>query len=187
LLSTQLATLINVASAYLVAGEVPVRQGTSHASIVPYQVFEAADGYLMVGAANDKLFGQLCAALGHADWTADPRFATNADRVQHRELLVGQIAAILHTDTVANWEGRLQEAGVAVAPVNNMAQVFADPQVIHSQQVVTVAHPTLGAFRMVGPAVTYSETPAAVAMPPPLLGEHTAEVLGEIAHERADR
>ena len=176
LLSTQLATLINAASGYLVAGALPQRQGTAHSSIVPYQVFATADGYLMVAAGNDKLFARLCAVLGHPAWATDPRFATNADRVQHRESLLALIAAVLQTSTTAHWEQALEAAGVAVAPVNTLAQVFADPQVVHSGQVVTIDHPTVGDLPLVGPAVTYSATPAGVVLPPPLLGQHTAAI-----------
>jgi crotonobetainyl-CoA:carnitine CoA-transferase CaiB-like acyl-CoA transferase len=184
LLSTQLATLINVASAYLIAGEVPVPQGSGHASIVPYQAFKAADGYIIIGAANDRLFANLCETLGHPEWITDPRFRTNADRVAHRQLLVGLIQEILLIDTVANWEQRLVAGQMAVAPVNDMAQVFRDPQVVHAQQVVQIPHPTVGDLPQVGPAVTYSLTPAEVRTPPPLLGEHTEAVLREIESQR---
>ncbi|HEX5414363.1 MAG TPA: CoA transferase [Chloroflexota bacterium] len=177
LLGAELASLINVASAYLVAGEVPVRQGTAHASIVPYQVFAASDGYLMVGAANDKLFGSLCHALGHPEWADDPRFRTNVDRVQNRELLLPLVEAALRTDTVTHWNTKLEAAGVAVAPVNDLAQVFADPQVVHTGQVFDMPHPTVGAFPMVGSPIGLSVTPVDAGRPPPLLGEHTEEIL----------
>ena len=183
LLSAELAALINIASAYLVAGEMPVRRGTAHPSIVPYQVFGASDGYVMLGAANDKLFAAFAAEAGRPEWATDPRFQTNVDRVANRETLVPLIADVLQTDTAANWVERLQRVGVAVAPVNDVAQAFADPQVVHSGQVTTVAHPTAGDLPLVGPAALYSQTPAEVRLPPPLLGEHTAEVLAMLAAE----
>ena len=186
LFSAELAALINIASAYLVAGETPVRRGTAHASIVPYQVFGASDGYVMVGAANDKLFAAFAAEAGRPEWAADPRFQTNADRVRNRETLLPLIDEVLHTDTAANWVERLQRVGVAVAPVNDIAQAFADPQVVHSGQVTTIAHPTAGDLPLVGPAALYSQTPAAVRLPPPLLGEHTAEVMAWLAAEDDD-
>ena len=177
LLSAELAALINVASAYLVAGEMPVRRGTAHASIVPYQVFGASDGYVMLGAANDKLFAAFCAEAGRLEWITDPRFAKNVDRVRNRDALLPLIAEVLRTDTAANWVERLQRVGVAVAPVNDIAQAFADPQVTHTGQVVTISHPVAGDLPLVGPAALYSQTPAEVRLPPPLLGQHTDEVL----------
>ena len=182
LLGAELAALINVASAYLVAGEMPIRRGTAHASIVPYQVFGASDGYVMIGAANDKLFAAFCAEAGRPEWASDPRFMTNVDRVQNREALLPLIDELVRTDTVANWVERLQRAGVAVAPVNDVAQAFADPQVAQSGQVVTIAHPVAGDLPLVGPAALYSQTPAEVRLPPPLLGEHTAEVLSSLGY-----
>lgn len=176
LLSAELAALINAASAYLIAGEVPQPQGSAHGSIVPYQAFRAADGYIVIGAANDKLFQQLCRVLDHPEWASDSRFLTNADRVQHREQLVSMIEEELQKETVATWEPKLAEAGIAVAPVNHMDQVFRDPQVVHSEQVVTIPHPSIGDIKLVGPAATYSATPAEVTTPPPMLGEHTEEI-----------
>jgi crotonobetainyl-CoA:carnitine CoA-transferase CaiB-like acyl-CoA transferase len=177
LLSAELAALINAASNYLIAGEIAEPQGSAHGSIVPYQAFRASDGYIVVGAANDKLFHQLCQALGHPEWATDAHFLSNADRVHNREQLVALIEVVLQTETVATWEPRLAAAGVAVAPVNRMDQVFRDPQVVHSQQVVTIAHQTAGEIKMVGPAVSYSLTPAQVTSAPPRLGEHTVEVV----------
>jgi succinate---hydroxymethylglutarate CoA-transferase len=177
LLSAELAALINVASAYLVAGEMPVRRGTAHASIVPYQVFSASDGYVMLGAANDKLFAAFCAEAGRPEWITDPRFAKNVDRVRNRDTLLPLVAEVVRTDTAAHWVERLQRVGVAVAPVNDIAQAFADPQVAHTGQVVTIPHPVAGDLPLVGPAALYSQTPAEVRLPPPLLGQHTDEVL----------
>lgn len=177
LLSAELAALINAASNYLIAGEVPQPQGSAHGSIVPYQAFRAADGYIVIGAANDKLFQKLCLALKHPEWAADARFLTNAERVKNREALVPLIEEALQAESVATWEPLLAQAGIAVGPVNRMDQVFQDPQVMHSQQVVSLAHPTAGDVRLVGPAVSYSLTPAEITSPPPLLGEHTQEII----------
>jgi len=176
LLSAELAALINAASAYLIAGEVPEPQGSAHGSIVPYQAFQASDGYIVIGAANDRLFQRLSQVLHHPEWATDARFLTNAARVQHRDVLLPLIEAVLRTATVADWEPLLAAAGVAVAPVNRMDQVFQNPQVVHTQQVVTMPHPTAGAIQLIGPAVTYSLTPARAMTPPPRLGEHTAEI-----------
>nr|WP_211221439.1 CoA transferase [Ktedonobacter racemifer] len=177
LLSAELAALINAASNYLVSGEVPQPQGSAHGSIVPYQAFRAADGYIVIGAANDKLFQKLCQALAHPEWASDERFRTNAERVKNREALISLIEDALQAESVATWEPLLAQAGIAVGPVNRMDQVFQDPQVMHSQQVVSLAHPTAGDVRLVGPAVNYSLTPAEITSPPPLLGEHTQEII----------
>jgi succinate---hydroxymethylglutarate CoA-transferase len=183
LLSVELASLINAASNYLIGGVIQEPQGSAHNSIVPYQAFKAADGYILIGAANDKLFARLCHALNHPEWSNDPRFATNEARVQYRNILLPALEAVIATDTVTAWEQKLEAAGVAVAPINHMDQVFQDPQVVHSQQVVTMTHPTAGEIRLVGPAVTYSLTPAEMTAPPPRLGEHTEEVLQMIGEE----
>ena len=131
----------------------------------------------MVGAANDKLFAAFCVEAGRPEWVTDPRFKTNVDRVHNREILLPLIDELLHTDTAANWVERLQAVGVAVAPVNDIAQAFADPQVVESGQIVTIPHPVAGDLRLVGPAALFSQTPVEIRLPPPLLGEHTTEVL----------
>jgi crotonobetainyl-CoA:carnitine CoA-transferase CaiB-like acyl-CoA transferase len=180
LLSAELSALINAASNYLIGGVIPEPQGSAHSSIVPYQAFKASDGYILIGAANDKLFSRLCQELGHPEWAIDPRFCTNAVRVQNRDTLLPWIEEVLQTHTVAAWEERLGDAGVAVAPVNRMDQVFHDPQVVHSGQIVTMTHPTAGEIQVVGPAVTYSLTPAQAITPPPRIGEHTEEIAKEL-------
>jgi crotonobetainyl-CoA:carnitine CoA-transferase CaiB-like acyl-CoA transferase len=187
LLSAELSTLINAASNYLIGGVIPEPQGSAHNSIVPYQAFKASDGYIIIGAANDKLFSRLCQELSHPEWTTDPRFCTNDVRVQNRDILLPWIEAVLQTDTVAAWEERLGTAGVAVGPVNRMDQVFRDPQVVHSQQVVTMTHPTAGEIQVVGPAVSYSLTPAQALTPPPLAGEHTEEITKALLDEHEKR
>jgi len=181
LLSTQLATLVNAASNYLISGVIPEPQGSSHGSIVPYRSFPTADGHILIGAANDKLFACLCRGLDHPEWLDDPRYRTNGERVANRVHLEVAIEAALAADTTARWVERLAAVGVAVAPVNRMDQVFRDPQVVHSGQVVSVQHPTLGPIPLVGPTVSYSETPAEVSAPPPLLGQHTREILRDLA------
>jgi crotonobetainyl-CoA:carnitine CoA-transferase CaiB-like acyl-CoA transferase len=177
LLSAELSALINSASNYLIAGQIPTPQGSAHGSIVPYQAYHAADGYIVIGAANDRLFQKFSQVLGHPEWATDARFLTNAMRVQHRDILNPLIEENLQQATVAYWEPLLAAAGVAVAPVNRMDQVFHDPQVEHSGQIVNIEHPTVGQISLVGPAVTYSLTPARVMTPPPRLGEHTEAIV----------
>jgi len=147
---------------------------------VPYQAFRAADGFVMIGAGNDKLFGALCRELGLDHLPGDLRFASNAGRVSHRDELVPLIGEAVATDTVDRWVARLGGAGVAVAPINTIDRVFADPHVAQSGQVVTVDHATLGELKLVGPAVHLEATPAGVFSAPPTLGQHTDEILTEL-------
>jgi len=177
LLATDLAMLINAASGYLMAGHVLAPQGSAHASVAPFEAFRTADGYVVIGAGNNKLFAVLCEELGLGRLLEDPRFATNADRTQNRGELVPLIEEVTRTRTTAEWMERLGPAGVSVAPINTIDRVFGDPQVVHSRQVVTVDHATLGPLQMVGPAVRLSATPATVRLPPPTLGQHTGEIL----------
>jgi crotonobetainyl-CoA:carnitine CoA-transferase CaiB-like acyl-CoA transferase len=178
LLGVQLATLINAASVYLVGGEVMGPQGNAHDAIVPYRAFRAADGYILIGAANDSMFERLCDVLGMAGLAHDRRFTTNADRVANREALETLIGERLTGASVSEWVDRISAAGVAVAPVNSIDEVFADPQVVASGQVVQFDHATLGEIKLVGSPIHMSRTPIAYQGAPPVLGEHTEKVVG---------
>ncbi|MFO7549573.1 MAG: CoA transferase [Acidimicrobiia bacterium] len=180
LLAADLAILINAASGYLAADHVLTPMGTAHSSIVPYQAFGCSDGHVLIGAGNDKLFGALARTLGAPELADDPRFATNADRVRHRDTLVPLIEAITRARPAAAWVADLEAAGVAVAPINSIDRVFADPQVRATGRVTSIGHPRLGELRMVAPAVTMHASPLAIRLPPPGLGAHTAEVLGDV-------
>lgn len=187
LLGVQLAQLLNAATAWLLAGEVMERQGTAHPSIVPYQAFAAADGWVLVGGANDRLYQRICGAMGRPDLADDPRFRTNADRVAHREELLAILSELFLQQPVSEWVARLNEAGVPVAPVNRIDQVFEDPQVRHLGQVQEVQHPAAGLLRLVGSPLHLSRTPVEPPAPPPCLGQHTEEVLSEVrARRQAD-
>jgi crotonobetainyl-CoA:carnitine CoA-transferase CaiB-like acyl-CoA transferase len=179
LLGVQLATLINASSVYLVAGEVMGRQGNAHVAIVPYRAFRAADGYVVVGAANDSMFARLCEAIEAPELAHDRRFTTNADRVAHRGELEAAIGDRLAMATVSEWVDRISRAGVAVAPVNTIREVFDDPQVVASGQVLPFEHTRLGEIRLVGSPIHMSRTPVRQHGAPPTLGEHTEEVLGK--------
>ena len=179
LLGVQLATLVNAASVYLVSGEVMGPQGNAHVAIVPYQAFRAADGYVVVGAANDSMFTRLCDVLGLPELAHDRRFTTNADRVAHRKELEKLIGDRLVQATVAEWVDKISDAGVAVAPVNSIKDVFSDPQVVASGQVVAFDHTTLGEINLVGSPIHMSRTPVTHQGAPPILGEHTKEILGK--------
>ncbi len=178
LLESGVAALMNAAIAYLLAGEVQGRYGSAHASVVPYQAFKAKDDYLMVGAGNERLWKTFCEVLGAPEWADDARFDSNQKRVERREELVRMIEERLQARTRDEWVEAFGAAGLPSGPINNVADVFHDPQLLHRGMVEEIAHPTAGKIRLVGIPVKFSRTPAAIASPPPLLGQHTEEVLG---------
>jgi crotonobetainyl-CoA:carnitine CoA-transferase CaiB-like acyl-CoA transferase len=177
LLEAEVATLINAGSNYLIGGNVPGRWGNAHPTIVPYQSFQTADSFLVLGAASESIWKRLCPALGRADLADDPRFAKNADRVENRQELVAFLSEIFMTRTTADWVAALNRADVPCAPVQTIDQVFAAPQVLHRNMLVEVDHPTAGTVKLAGIPVKFSATPASVRLPPPLLGEHNDDVL----------
>jgi crotonobetainyl-CoA:carnitine CoA-transferase CaiB-like acyl-CoA transferase len=177
LLEAEVAALINAGSNYLVGGKVPGRWGNAHPTIVPYQSFQTANSFLVLGAASESIWKRLCPALGRADLADDPRFAKNANRVEHRKELIDILAAVFVTRTTEEWVNVLTEANVPCAPVQTIDQVFAAPQVLHRNMLVAVDHPTAGRVKMAGIPVKFSATPASVRLPPPLLGQHNDDVL----------
>jgi crotonobetainyl-CoA:carnitine CoA-transferase CaiB-like acyl-CoA transferase len=188
LLDTQVAMLANLGANYLVTRQAPRRAGNAHQNIVPYQVFAVADGHLILAVGNDQQFERLCAVAGCPELAADERFARNAGRVRHRELLVPLLAARLATRTRTDWLAALEAAKVPCGPINDLADVFADPQVRSRGMTVTVTHPHTDALELVASPLKLSATPPVLRRPPPLLGQHTDEVLAEFgvpADERA--
>ena len=177
LLECGVAALINAATAYLVAGEVQGRMGSAHPSLAPYQAFNARDGALMVGTGNERLWRAFCVSIGAPERAHDPRFDTNAKRVERRQELVALIESRLQTADRESWLRRLTEAGVPCSPINDIAQLFSDPQVAAREMIVEVDHPTAGRIRLTGIPAKFSRTPGRVQAPPPLLGEHTEEIL----------
>ncbi|HSJ98013.1 MAG TPA: CaiB/BaiF CoA-transferase family protein [Myxococcota bacterium] len=177
LLDAQVAMLANLSSSYFVSGTPPGRMGNAHQNIVPYHVFPAADGHLIVAVGNDGQFARFCEVLGRPEWARDPRFAGNALRVANRDLLVGMIGQRLGERPAREWLAALEPAGVPCGPINDLAQVFADPQVRHRGMQVRAPHPAAGEVAMVANPMRFSATPIAHDRAPPLLGEHTDEVL----------
>ena len=177
LLEAEVACLINVGSNYLVEGSIPRRWGNAHPSIVPYQSFKTADGYLVIGVASEGIWRRFCQAIGRAEWADDARFEKNSNRVENRSLLIGLLGEIFLGRSTDEWLKLLNSAEVPCAPVQTVDQVFKAPQVLHREMLVQVEHPTAGTVRMAGIPVKFSATPASVRLPPPLLGQHTEEVL----------
>jgi formyl-CoA transferase len=177
LLEAEVASLINVGSNYLVGGKVPARWGNAHPNIVPYQNFQTADGYLVIGVASEVIWKRFCQAMGRRDLINDPRFADNSKRVENR----GELIAILSETFLQRrndaWFKLLTDAEVPCAPVQTIDQVFQAAQVLQRDMLIEVDHPTAGKVRMAGIPVKFSETPATVRMPPPLLGEHNEQIL----------
>ncbi|MCO5178057.1 MAG: CoA transferase [Thermomicrobiales bacterium] len=179
LLDTIVGWLINANLYYLITGENQPRTGNAHALVVPYQEFQAADLPMIITAGNDRLFAALCATIGRPDLPDDPRFRTNSDRIANRPELAALIEAELARKPAAEWAELLEAAGVPSAPINTMAEVFADPHVRARQMLVEVEHATLGTIQLPGVPMKFSTTDAAVRTAPPVLGQHTREVLRE--------
>jgi crotonobetainyl-CoA:carnitine CoA-transferase CaiB-like acyl-CoA transferase len=180
------ALLTYQGQAYFATGASPTRRGNQHPSIVPYEVFEAADGYLTVGVANNSLWGRFCQALERPDLAADPRFDSEARRVEHRATLVPLLAATFRTRPVAEWIERLGRVGVPAGKIKAVGEVLESEHLRARGTIVSLTHPTAGPMRMVGPPIRLSETPAAAATPAPRLGEHTTEILGKLCGYSGD-
>ena len=177
LLDTQVAWLANQNMNYLVGGKPPSRQGTAHPNIVPYQAFATADGYLMLSVGNDGQFARFCAVAGRPEMAADPRYATNQSRVAHRQELVPLVQEILRTKCTATWLDLLRTANVPCGPINDLAQVFAEPQVRHRGLRIDLPHPTAGSVPGVRNPAIFSRTPLEYRLAPPELGADTETVL----------
>ena len=177
LLDVQIASLANQASNFLVGGESPVRMGNAHPNIVPYQDFPTRDGYMVIAVGNDAQFTRLCQAAGHPEIASDPRYKSNKDRVQNRQALISLMKAFTVTRSTQEWITDLEVVGVPCGPINNLEQVFADPHVKARQIHQQLEHPSMGKVSSVASPIRLSETPVQYRMAPPLLGEHTQELL----------
>jgi formyl-CoA transferase len=180
LLDVQVAMLANLSSSYFVSEAAPGRMGNAHMNIVPYHVFRAADEFLIVAVGNDGQFASFCRVLGRPEWAADPRFATNPQRVRHRDLMVSMITERLAARPAREWLAELEVSNVPCGPINDLPQVFADPQVRHRGMQVKAPHPRAGEVTMVRNPIRFSATPIAHDRAPPLLGEHTDQVLHDV-------
>ena len=185
LLDTQVAMLANLGANYLATGVAPQRAGNAHQNIVPYQVFEVADGHLILAVGNDQQFARFCDVAGCPGLAADARFARNAGRVRGRGELVPLLAAILRSRTREQWLTSLDEAKVPCGPINDLADVFADPQVVARRMTVELPHPLAGDVRLVASPMKLSETPVQYRSAPPLLGADTDRVLREFGVDAA--
>lgn len=185
LLDVQVSMNANMNMNYLISGRAPQRIGNAHANIVPYQVFDAADGQLVLAVGNDMQFAKFCEAAG-CSLHQDARFRKNADRVRHREVVVPLIADVMHRRTVKQWVALLEPIGVPVGPINDLAQVFADPQVRSRGMQFELPHPLAGTVPTVANPIKMSATPPCYSAAPPLLGQHTREVLESLGINDAE-
>lgn len=178
LLASQIAMLSHVGTSYLNAGFETGRYGTAHHSIVPYQAFKTCDGHFLVGAGNDGLFRKLCKLLGLDNLADDPSYATNAARVKNRHKLLPILKECFQQRGTKGWAKAFEGSGIPCGPINNIKAVFEDPQVKYKSMVQEMEHPTAGKIRVPGPAVEYNgKTCQGVPRAPPLLGQHTNEIL----------
>ena len=180
LLDVQVACLANQAMNYLTTGVAPQRLGNAHPNIVPYQDFPTADGDFILTVGNDSQFRKFAEVAGRPEWVDDPRFATNKLRVANRSLLVPLIRQATVFKTTAEWVAQLEEVGVPCGPINDLAQVFADPQVQARGLALQLPHALAGLVPQVASPIRLSETPVEYRNAPPLLGEHTQQVLEQV-------
>lgn len=180
LFDSQVAWLANVASNYLVSGQAPRRHGNAHPNIVPYQAFRASDGYFALAIGNDAQFQKLCSLLNHPDWATDERFASNAARVHNRQILIPLLEAEFLCHDTRHWQTEIEARGLPVGPINNLERVFENPQVAARNMRVEIDHPSAGSIPLVGSPLNIPTAPPSIRRPPPLLGQHTDEVLREL-------
>ena len=179
LFDSQLSMLANVASNYLISGNLPKRYGNAHANIVPYQSFKASDGWFVIAVGNDKQFAKMCEVIGKGELVNDVRFATNSARVQNRDELISLLKPVFLTKTVNEWLSLIGDEFPCGA-INNLEGAFSMPQVKEREMLVHMEHSEIGDLRLVGSPLKFSDTPVEYKLPPPRLGEHTEDVLREL-------
>ncbi|MBI5353269.1 MAG: CoA transferase [Chloroflexi bacterium] len=182
LFDSQLGWLANVASNYLISGNLPKRHGNAHANIVPYQSFQASDGWFAIAVGNDRQFVRLCEMLGRPDLALNEKFSTNSVRVQNRDELIPILRSIFITRKANEWLADLEKAEIPCGPINNFDQVFSMPTVKEREMLIKMDHPMIGELPLVGSPLKLSDTPVEYRLPPPLMGEHTHEVLKSLGY-----
>jgi crotonobetainyl-CoA:carnitine CoA-transferase CaiB-like acyl-CoA transferase len=186
MLDAVISLLADISTAYLNTGYDYPKFGNGHPDLVPYQAFQAQDGYFILACLTNAFFKRLCTAIGREDLLQDPRFATNTARCQHREVVVAELQAIFRTNTCAHWIALCQAHDVPACKVNSLKELFELEQLKVMGSVATWEHPRLGPFRTMNVIFQMSETPGSLRIPPPELGEHTEECLRELGKTSAE-
>jgi formyl-CoA transferase/CoA:oxalate CoA-transferase len=186
LLDAQISWLSYAAGNFFATGENPPRYGSAHPSIVPYQPFATADGHLMLAVGNDRLWQQFCEVAGRTELGTEPGFATSAERVVNRDAVIEAVAGIMQRKTTSEWMRVLEEAGIPAGPINTVEQALRDPHVLAREMAVRLDHPVAGSVTMTGNPAKFSSTPAELRVAPPLLGQHTYEILQSLGYAESD-
>src|SRR5690625_908180 len=179
LYDSAVSSLINIGSNYLMSGEIPKRLGNNHANIVPYQTFDTADGQMVIAIGNDRQYQIFCDILEKPQLATDERFSTNADRVENREIITPLIQEIMLTKPTSYWQEKCNEHGIPCGPIQNLAEVVADPQLQAREMFVEQDHPVAGPIKLIGSPLKLSRTPVTMRHHPPEVGEHNEEVLNK--------
>jgi succinate--hydroxymethylglutarate CoA-transferase len=185
LFESALSMLINVAANYLIAGRNGGRFGNGHPSIVPYTTYQASDAMMAIAVGNERQFARCADVLGHPEWASDQRFASNRARVENRVAIDGLINAALSHDCADAWLAKLKAVGVPCGKINSVAEALDDPHTVARDMIETVQHPEIGALRLLGIPFKFSDTACSVRRPPPVLGEHNEQILGELGFDKS--
>jgi len=187
MLDAQVAWMTYMAAYYFANDEPPSKVGAAHPTLTPYQAFMCQDNkYINVAVGSERIWERFCEAMKQEELTRHPEFATNGDRVRNRSKLVPYLQRLFLTRPVDEWVADLQEYSVPSGPINDLADVFADPQIKSREMFVEMPHPTLGSIKQTGLPIKFSRTPGGIDRPPPLLGEHNREILRELEFSDAD-
>ena len=186
LLDVQVAMLANMNMNYLTSGESPQRAGNAHQNLVPYQVFECADGHVIIGTGNDNQYARFCETGGRPELASDARFSSNPQRVRNRDALIPLLATMVRQKSKEAWISALERQGVPCGPINTLAETFANPQVVARGMRIDLAHPAAGSVPMVRNPIVFSGTPLEYTAAPPLLGQHTEQVLRSLNYTDAE-
>lgn len=179
LYDSAVSSLINIGSNYLMSNQVPQRLGNAHANIVPYQTFTASDGEMVIAVGNDNQFRNLCGIMGLPELADDEQFRTNPDRVANRNLLIPKLQRAFLEKTTGEWKALCDSNNIPCGPIQNLAQVYEDPQLQAREMFIKADHPTAGEIQMIGSPIKLSRTPVTLRQPPPNIGEHNDEIFNK--------